>query len=178
MSGDARKIIQALKQAGTANPVMLLDEVYKISIFVAIRRRPLEVLDPSRTAALPIITSKCRSTFPTSSSSLPQTVGRDPAPLRDRMEIIQPLATRKRKARYRQAPSGTSKWRCTAWPTSTWLSDNALRQMIARYTREAGVSVEAPSPFVAKFPEVVEAGRPGTGTQRREIPGARTSSRG
>jgi ATP-dependent Lon protease len=137
-------IIQALRKAGTRNPVMLLDEVDKLSAsyqgdpFSAL----LEVLDPEQNhtfrdnyVGLPFDLSKVL--FIGTANMLDSM----PPPLRDRMEIIQltgyteeeKLEIAKRFLLRRQlAANGLVEGQVQ-------LTDPALRRVISEYTREAGV---------------------------------------
>jgi ATP-dependent Lon protease len=137
-------IIQALRKAGTRNPVMLLDEVDKLSAsyqgdpFSAL----LEVLDPEQNhtfrdnyVGLPFDLS--RVLFIGTANMLDSM----PPPLRDRMEIIQltgyteeeKLEIAKRFLLRRQlAANGLAEGQVQ-------LTDSALRRVISDYTREAGV---------------------------------------
>jgi ATP-dependent Lon protease len=137
-------IIQALRKAGTRNPVMLLDEVDKLSAsyqgdpFSAL----LEVLDPEQNhtfrdnyVGLPFDLSKVL--FIGTANMLDSM----PPPLRDRMEIIQltgyteeeKLEIAKRFLLRRQlAANGLAEGQVQ-------LTDSALRRVISDYTREAGV---------------------------------------
>jgi ATP-dependent Lon protease len=138
------RIIQSLKQAGTRNPVIMLDEVDKIGS--DFRGDPssalLEVLDPEQNFSfsdhfltLPFDLSKVM--FICTANHL-ETI---PAPLRDRMEIIRiPGYTMQEKLgiaqRYlvdRQAEeNGLKKDEVT-------LGKGVLESIIQGYTREAGV---------------------------------------
>ncbi|HEY6453170.1 MAG TPA: endopeptidase La [Steroidobacteraceae bacterium] len=137
-------IIQALRKAGTRNPVMMLDEVDKLSAsfqgdpFSAL----LEVLDPAQNhtfrdnyLGVPFDLSKVLFI---GTANMLDTM---PAPLRDRMEIIQltgyteeeKLEIAKRYLLRRQlSANGLSAGQLQ-------LTDEALRRVIADYTREAGV---------------------------------------
>jgi ATP-dependent Lon protease len=112
------RIIQAIKRAGTRNPVFMLDEVDKIGMDW--RGDPssalLEVLDPAQLETIP-------------------------APLRDRMEIIsldgytelEKLQIAKRHLIPRQlAGHGLN-------DSDVTFMDEAVRKTIGDYTREAGV---------------------------------------
>jgi ATP-dependent Lon protease len=137
-------IIQALRKVGTRNPVMMLDEVDKLSAssqgdpFSAL----LEVLDPEQNhtfrdnyLGVPFDLSKVL--FIGTANMLDSM----PPPLRDRMEIIQlsgyteeeKLQIARRYLVRRQLTANGLK------PGQAKLSDNILRRLIADYTREAGV---------------------------------------
>ena len=137
-------IIQALRKAGTRNPVMMLDEVDKVSAssqgdpFSAL----LEVLDPEQNhtfrdnyLGVPFDLSKVLFI---GTANMLDTM---PPPLRDRMEIIQlsgyteeeKLQIAQRYLVRRQLVANGLK------PEQVVLSDDILRRLIADYTREAGV---------------------------------------
>ena len=137
-------IVQAVRKAGRRNPVLMLDEVDKLSAsyqgdpFSAL----LEVLDPEQNntfrdnyLGVPFDLSKVL--FIATANVLDSI----PAPLRDRMEIIEltgyteeeKLQIARRYLLKRQLKAnGLS-------DTQVQLSDEALRRVIAEYTREAGV---------------------------------------
>lgn len=138
------RLIQAMRRAGANNPVLMLDEIDKLGR--DFRGDPaaalLEVLDPEQNKAfrdnyldLPFDLSKVL--FVTTANSL-DTI---PAPLLDRMEILRLSGySEEEKAqiarRYllpRQlAHAGLSQEQCN-------ITEEALRKIIASYTREAGV---------------------------------------
>jgi ATP-dependent Lon protease len=138
------RIIQAIKRAGTRNPVFMLDEVDKIGMDW--RGDPssalLEVLDPAQNAAfrdhyLDIDFDLSDIVFITTANQL-DTI---PAPLRDRMEIIQldgyteleKVQIAKRHLIPRQLESHALQ------DSDVTFMDEAVRKIIADYTREAGV---------------------------------------
>jgi ATP-dependent Lon protease len=137
-------IAQALRKAGRRNPVLMLDEVDKLSAshqgdpFSAL----LEVLDPEQNntfrdnyLGVPFDLSKVL--FIATANVLDSI----PAPLRDRMEIIEltgytedeklQIARRYLLKRQLQANGLTAE--------QLQISDEALRQVISDHTREAGV---------------------------------------
>ncbi|HTT00934.1 MAG TPA: endopeptidase La [Steroidobacteraceae bacterium] len=137
-------IIQALRRAGTRNPVMMLDEVDKLS--ASIQGDPysalLEVLDPEQNSTFrdnyigaPFDLSKVL--FICTANVLESI----PAPLRDRMEIIELTGyTEEEKLeiakRYLLARQLTANGLA---PAQVSLADEPLRHIIADYTRESGV---------------------------------------
>jgi ATP-dependent Lon protease len=137
-------IVQSLRKAGTRNPVMMLDEVDKLS--ASYQGDPysalLEVLDPEQNSTfrdnylgVPFDLSKVL--FVCTANVLDSI----PAPVRDRMEIIEltgyteeeKLEIAKRYLVRRQlAANGLTAEQVT-------ITDEALRKVISDYTREAGV---------------------------------------
>jgi len=137
-------IVQALRKADRRNPVLMLDEVDKVS--ASYQGDPssalLEVLDPEQNAtfrdnylAVPFDLSKVL--FIATANVLDAI----PAPLRDRMEIIElsgytedeKLAIARTYLLKRQlAANGLQ-------PGQVEVSDEALRLIARQYTREAGV---------------------------------------
>ncbi|HTX25239.1 MAG TPA: endopeptidase La [Steroidobacteraceae bacterium] len=137
-------IIQALRRAGTRNPVLMLDEVDKLS--ASIQGDPysalLEVLDPEQNATfrdnyigLPFDLSKVL--FVCTANVLDSI----PGPLRDRMEMIELTGyTEEEKleiARRYLVPRQLTANGLSAGQVQ--VSDDALARIIADYTRESGV---------------------------------------
>ena len=137
-------IIQGIRKAGARNCVMMLDEIDKLGSGIQgdPRAAMLEVLDPEQNATfrdnyLAVPFDLSRVVFITTANVLDQI----PGPLRDRMEIIQlsgysqeekfNIARRYLVARQLEA-NGLK-------PEQVSIDDDALRDIIALYTREAGV---------------------------------------
>jgi ATP-dependent Lon protease len=138
------RIIQAIRRAGVNNPMLMLDEVDKLGR--DFRGDPafalLEILDPAQNFSfrdnyldLPFDLSKVF--FVTTANTL-DTI---PRPLLDRMEILQlsgyseeeKLAIARRYLLPRQlAEAGLT-------PERVIIPDDTMRQVVSRYTREAGV---------------------------------------
>ena len=138
------RIVQALKQAESMNPVFMLDEIDKIA--AGYQGDPaaalLEVLDPAQNHAfrdhyLEIPVDLSRVLFIATSNQL----GTVHPALLDRMEIISLTGYSEEEklhiARKYLLPRQMNEHGLP--PESLELTDAALRQVIAEYTREAGV---------------------------------------
>jgi ATP-dependent Lon protease len=138
------RIVQALKTAGSSNPVLMLDEIDKVS--VGIQGDPaaalLEVLDPAQNHSfrdhyLEIPLDLSHTLFIATANQL----GTIHPALLDRMELITLSGyTEEEKVHIakmylipRQLDEHGLK------PEQLQLTDDALRAVISRYTREAGV---------------------------------------
>jgi ATP-dependent Lon protease len=137
-------IIQAIRKAGARNCVMMLDEIDKLG--AGIQGDPasalLEVLDPEqnntfRDNYLAVPFDLSRVVFLTTANML-DTI---PGPLRDRMEVIslagytasEKLQIARRYLVPRQLEANGLK------PDQVGIDDEALRDIIQNYTKEAGV---------------------------------------
>ncbi len=137
------KVIQGMKKAKTSNPLFLLDEIDKLG--ADWRGDPtsalLEVLDPEQNANfndhyLEVDYDLSDVMFVTTANSLNM-----PQPLLDRMEIIripgytedEKIEIAKRHLMKKQAQAHGLK------PNEWVVSEEALRELIRTYTREAGV---------------------------------------
>lgn len=138
------RIMAAMKQAGSSNPLMLLDEVDKLGNDY--RGDPsaalLEVLDSEQNNAfrdhfIEVPFDLSEVLFIATANSL-DTI---PGPLRDRMEIIQITSyTREEKfhiAKNHLLPKQRGRHGLTA--VKARISDDAIYALIDNYTREAGV---------------------------------------
>lgn len=138
------KIIQSLKKAGSNNPVFLLDEIDKMSM--DFRGDPssalLEVLDPEQNAQfndhyLDLDYDLSEVMFITTANN----AGQIPIPLRDRMEVIEiPGYTEFEKLRIaRNHLIDRQLVEHGLEEVNIEFKDSALKTIIKRYTREAGV---------------------------------------
>ena len=137
------KVVQGMKKAKTSNPLFLLDEIDKLG--ADWRGDPssalLEVLDPEQNATfadhyLEVDYDLSDVMFVTTANSLKM-----PQPLLDRMEIIriagytedEKVEIAKRHLVAKQAEANGLK------PDEWALSEDAMRDLVRYYTREAGV---------------------------------------
>lgn len=138
------KIINAVKTAGSGNPLILLDEVDKLG--GDYRGDPssalLEVLDPEQNGTfvdhfIEIPYDLSRAVF-IATANTAETI---PAPLLDRMEVIELAGyTREEKfniAKRHLVPKETARHGLTA--KTVKITDGAIYSLIDFYTREAGV---------------------------------------
>jgi ATP-dependent Lon protease len=169
------RIIQAIRRAGVNNPILMLDEVDKLGH--DFRGDPaaalLEILDPEQNFAfrdnyLDLPFDLSRVFFITTANTL-DTI---PRPLLDRMEILRLAGYSNEEkleiARRYLLPRQLQRTGLT--PGQLVVGDDTLRQIIARYTREAGVrQLEQTLGRLARKVAVRYAeGRDGDGTVRPE----------
>jgi ATP-dependent Lon protease len=138
------RILQGLKQAGTKNPVFLLDEIDKLG--VSFQGDPasalLEVLDPAQNDSFTDhylgVPFDLSEVLFIATANLLQGI---PAPLLDRLEVVEFAGyTEKEKlsiARQYLAPRQLSENGLTA--DQLTLTDAAIAEVVTSYTREAGV---------------------------------------
>jgi ATP-dependent Lon protease len=137
------KIIQGMKKAKASNPLFLLDEIDKLG--ADWRGDPssalLEVLDPEQNSTfndhyLEVDYDLSDVMFVTTANSL-----RMPQPLMDRMEIIRiPGYTEDEKVEIARRHLISKQGEAHSLKPEEWsINDDALRELIRTYTREAGV---------------------------------------
>lgn len=138
------RIAGALKQAGVKNPLMLLDEIDKVSS---------DYKGDTSAALLEVLDSEQNSRFRDHYVEIPidlsevlfiataNTTSTIPRPLLDRMEIIEVTSyTANEKFHIAKEHLITKQWKKNGLSKEQLsISDNALRMMIEGYTREAGV---------------------------------------
>jgi ATP-dependent Lon protease len=138
------RIVRALKEAGTKNPVMMLDEVDKVG--ADWRGDPssalLEVLDPAqnhtfRDHYLEVDLDLSEVLF-ISTANVSETI---PGPLLDRMEVIRldGYTEDEKVAIARDHLLARQEERNGLQADEVEITDDALRQIVGDYTREAGV---------------------------------------
>ena len=138
------RIIQGMKQAGAKNPVFLLDEVDKLG--VSFQGDPaaalLEVLDPAQNDSFTDhylgVPFDLSEVLFIATANFPQSI---PGPLVDRMDLVSFAGYTEREkleiAKRYLVPRQLRQNGLTG--EQLQLTDDALSEMIASYTREAGV---------------------------------------
>ena len=139
------RIVRAITEAGTMNPVFLLDEVDKVGAdwrgdpVVGTARGARPGPEPQRSV---ITTSRSISTCPTCCSSRrPTCIETIPGPLLDRMEIVRldGYTEDEKVAIARDHLVARQVSRNGLRDDEVVVTDDALRGVVADYTREAGV---------------------------------------
>jgi ATP-dependent Lon protease len=144
VGAQAGRLVRALREAGTMNPVIVLDEVDKIG--ADFRGDPssalLEVLDPAqnhtfRDHYLEVDLDLSRVLF-IATANVSETI---PGPLLDRMEVIRidGYTESEKVAIARHHLLRRQLTRAALRDDEVDISDEALRAIVADYTREAGV---------------------------------------
>jgi ATP-dependent Lon protease len=144
VGAQAGRLVRALREAGTMNPVIVLDEVDKLG--TDFRGDPssalLEVLDPAqnhtfRDHYLEVDLDLSRVLF-IATANVSETI---PGPLLDRMEVIRidGYTESEKVAIARHHLVRRQLERAALRPDEVEITDTALRSVVADYTREAGV---------------------------------------
>ncbi len=138
------RLVEGLRQAGVSNPLMLLDEIDKVSSDYKgdTSSALLEVLDGEQNF-------RCRDHYVESPIDLSQvlfiatanTTQTIPRPLLDRMEVIEVNSYTENEKLHiaRDFLVGKQLEKCGLTEKQVTLSDGALKKIIHNYTREAGV---------------------------------------
>jgi len=138
------RLVRALREAGTMNPVVMLDEVDKLG--ADYRGDPssalLEVLDPAQNHTFRDhyleVELDLSDVFFIATGNVADTI---PGPLLDRMEVIRldGYTEEEKVAIARHHLIGRQLARSGLGPDEVELTDDALRAVVGDYTREAGV---------------------------------------
>jgi ATP-dependent Lon protease len=173
------RLIQALRKAGTRNPIILLDEIDKVG--ADHRGDPsaalLEVLDPEQNDAfvdhyLDVAVDLSKVLFIATANELSAI----PEPLRDRMEVVQlPGYSEEEKVRIGRRHLLPRQLQANGLGRrKVEIDDDTLRRLIRGYTREAGVrSFERELARIARklARRVVEGGRGPFRISAPDLPG-------